>query len=395
VLDTLPMTSNGKIDYGYLQKDTEEISQSVAPDDARSRQFLADVAEILGLERVDTSKSLIELGGASLEIVRLSNRVRAYAQDRLRLEDYFAAASIDALLTALADNLRASDVVPGRRRAAAGGLAGGPSTGPFLKKTYVGLREDLQQAPAVQLVREPEGDPSLSRRLRSHRRYSLRPIGFRCLSRWLAPLAALDSGEGQSYRYGSAGSLYPVQVYLHVKPGRVSGLLGGDYYYHPEQQRLVEISRDSRLDRDVYGDENRPIYDQASLAVFLVCSLDEVEASYGEWGYDLAMYEAGSMGQLLREAAARLGLGVCSIGTLDFSRVRPGFGIGERHLMLHSLTCGVLDEENTDVGGEDPAERESGELGRAVSLLRRVDALDETQAWDLDACVTGDERDEA
>ncbi len=391
VLDALPMTRNGKIDYGSLQGDIDEIASSVAPDDARSRQFLEDIAEILGLERVDTSKSLIALGGASLEIVRLSNRVRAYAQDRLRLEDYFAAQSIDALLLALADNPRASDVMPARQRAASGRLADWPSLGPAVKKAHVGLREDLREAAAVQLVRDPEADPSLRRRLRSYRCYSLRPIGFRTLSRWLAPLAALDSAEGPSYRYGSAGSLYPVQAYLHVKPGRVSGLLGGDYYYHPGQQRLSELNPRSRLPRDVYGDENRPIYDQAGLVVFLVCSLDEVEASYGEWGYDLAMYEAGSMGQLLREAAAPLGLGLCSIGTLDFSRVRPGFGIDERHVLLHSMACGVVDEGSSDIDWEHGVGHESiGELDRAVSLLRRVEALDEPQARDLDACIAGD-----
>ena len=89
------------------------------------------------------------------------------------------------------------------------------------------------------------------------------------------------------------GQPVPVQVYLHVKQGRVSGLLGGHYYYHPEQHRLFELNRGATLDRDVYGERNRPIYDEAALCLFLVCPLDTVEASYGEWGYDMAMYEAG------------------------------------------------------------------------------------------------------
>ncbi|WP_425554194.1 AMP-binding enzyme [Kribbella yunnanensis] len=396
VLDTLPITTNGKLDYASLKKETARTARSAAPDDDRSRHFLEDIADILGLEQVDTSKSLIAMGAASIEIVRLSNRVRGYAQDRLGLQDYFAAPSIDALLLALADDPHTSDLAPPRQRGAAGGLATGRTSIELsVKQAHVGLRKDLGEAPAVRLLRESDADPSLRRRLRSRRCYSLDPIGFRTLSRWLATLAALGPEGGPSYRYGSAGSLYAVQVYLHVKPGRVSGLLGGDYYYHPGQQSLVELGPGSRVNRDVYGDENRLIYDQAGLVVFLVCSLDAVEASYGEWGYDLALFEAGSMGQLLREAAAQLGLGVCSIGTLDFSRVRPGFGIDERHLLLHSLTCGAVDEGNLDLDGENRVGREAAELDRAVSLLRRVDALDEPHARELEACIAGDGLDEA
>ncbi len=43
------------------------------------------------------------------------------------------------------------------------------------------------------------------------------------------------------YRYPSAGNLYPVQVYLVIKPGRVAGLDGGAYYYHPARHELARL----------------------------------------------------------------------------------------------------------------------------------------------------------
>lgn len=394
LLDQMPLTSNGKIDYGALQRDSGHSNFVEAPPsevqtDRRGQQLVADIREILGLDSVDTRKSLIALGAGSLEIVRLSNRARAYAEGRLKLEDYFAAPSIDALLAAFGNAMREPGVVtPARRSVRAAPVRNGDLSA-LLSHAPAGLRTDLESIPAVQLIRDPERDPSLWDRRRSHRRYALRPIGFQSVSRLLQPLASLRRGETVRCRYGSAGSLYPVQVYLHVKRGRVSGLLGGHYYYHPEQHRLFELNRGAILDRDIYGERNQPIYDEAALCLFLVCSLDTVEASYGEWGYDMAMYEAGSIGQLLRDAAPPLGLGLCSIGTLDFACVRAGLGVGERHLLLHSFACGAIGE---GVAASIESNAPAGELDRATQLLRRIDALNDADARQLDICLPGDAR---
>ncbi len=41
----------------------------------------------------------------------------------------------------------------------------------------------------------------------------------------------LDGSPLPKYRYPSAGSLYPVQSYLHIKPNRIAGLAASFYYY--------------------------------------------------------------------------------------------------------------------------------------------------------------------
>jgi SagB-type dehydrogenase family enzyme len=401
LVDTLPLTANGKVDYSALQRDSGRPSAapsgdaprsedaSVASADPRGQQLLEDIRDILQLEKVDTAESLVALGGSSIEIVRLSNRALAYTDGRLKLEDYFQAESVDALLAALKDEPQKDEprepvmASPARRDLAARSAPRGDLVASF-PHASVGLRTDVQGTPAVQLIRGPDQDRSLWDTRRSHRQYALRPVGFQTVSQWLRPLASVRADHITRYRYASAGGLYPVQVYLHVKRGRVSGLLGGDYYYHPEQHRLFEVNRGAGLDRDVYGDRNRPIYDQAAFCVFLVCPLDTIEASYGEWAYDLAMYEAGSIGQLLRDAAPPLGIGVCSIGTLDFARVRTRFGVDERHLLLHSFVCGAIGE---GVGESAESRAPVSELDRATLLLRRIDALGDDDSQYLDSCM--------
>jgi len=389
LFDHLPLTSNGKLDYAAVQRDAGRLvvaPPSGAPTDRRGQQLLEDIREILGLEQLDTRQSLIAHGAGSLQIVRLSNRARAYADGRLKLQDYFEAPSIDALLAAFEDRAPTAIAAAPDRSVVRARPSRNGELSAAIAHASAGLRTDLQGTPAVQLIRQPEQDPSLWNKRRSHRQYALRPLGFQAVSRLLQPLASFRSGETVRYRYGSASSLYPVQVYLHVKQGRVSGLLGGDYYYHPEQRRLFELNRDGGFHRDVYGDRNRPIYDQAAFCLLLVCPLDTVEAFYGEYGYDLAMYEAGSIGQLLRDAAPPLGIGMCSIGTLDFARIRARFRVDARHVLLHSFVCGAIGD------GVVEADAPVSEFDRATLLLQRIEALSDAEAQHLDSCLPGDAR---
>ncbi|GLQ87907.1 non-ribosomal peptide synthetase [Dyella flagellata] len=377
-LDALPLTGNGKVDQvallGMLATEQGRTSESPARS-ARAERLLDDVRQVLKIDTLDTRKSLIELGASSLEIVRIGNLARSYAPARLRVEDYFAAPSLDTLLTAFVDEPRVQTPDRPSRQTLAMTRA---SLEPALSIAPGGAHR-LPTGAAVQLLRGPESEneAALRERRRSHRRYALQPIPFRLFGEWLQSLASFAEHGRPRYRYASAGGLYPVQAYLYVKPGRIHGLLGGHYYYHPEQHRLFELGDGVAWDRQVYGEQNRVIFDHAALCVLLVCPVDLVETHYGEWGYDLAMFEAGSIAQVLRDAAAPLGLGICSIGTLDFARVRQVLGLDDRHLLLHSFVGGAIDPH------ADQTMPESGsrsDFERAAQLLQRIAALGDTDA---------------
>ncbi len=181
---------------------------------------------------------------------------------------------------------------------------------------------------------------------RSHRHFVTQPIGRRELGELLGCLGAIRLDGQPKYRYGSAGSLYPVQTYLHLKPERVEEMPAGAYYYDPDRHRLVSISPGVEIDPQVHAPfVNRPIFEQAAFSVFLVAELAAISPLYGERSLHYATIEAGLMSQLLETTAAAQRIGLCQIGDLDFERLRPLFSLGDSQVLVHSLVGGRVSAE--------------------------------------------------
>ncbi len=183
----------------------------------------------------------------------------------------------------------------------------------------------------------------------SYRAFLDEPVPLERLSALLASLApiTLDGAPLPKYRYPSAGGLYPVQAWLFVKPGRVVGLPGGYYYYHPKEHSLVLVNPAADLDAAVYLGPNRRFFERAGFALFLLGDLAAIEPLYGAVSRDYCLIEAGYMGQVLMEQAPGQDLGLCPIGYLDFERLRPAFGVGADQLLLHSFVGGPISPAQT------------------------------------------------
>ena len=198
---------------------------------------------------------------------------------------------------------------------------------------------------------------------RIHHRFAATPLAFERFSELLACLMQVQFPESPlpKYRYPSAGSLYPVQVYLHVKPDRVSGVPGGIYYYHPKHHRLLRSSTEV-MDRDLHAGTDRSAFELASFSVFLVGELAAVAPAYGELSYDFCLLEAGYMRQLLVLAGAAAAIGFCPIQGLDGRRLHPLLGLEETQLPIYGLLAGPVD--TTGSTAADPeAELERGGPG--------------------------------
>jgi SagB-type dehydrogenase family enzyme len=147
------------------------------------------------------------------------------------------------------------------------------------------------------------------------------------------------------YLYASAGGLYPVQVYLYVKPDRVQGLAGGSYYYHPGQHQLVLLDRDIRLDQGNYY-KNEAIFDQAAFAIYLIGQSNAISPLYPDRVREFCLLEAGAICQLLESSASELDLGLCQIGGFAFEKIRHGFHLDAGHVYLNGLLGGVITPEH-------------------------------------------------
>jgi amino acid adenylation domain-containing protein len=208
------------------------------------------------------------------------------------------------------------------------------------KQQQRNLRIAKPEQPRIPLPSPTPATPNWQRQ--SYRQFLPAAIALEAFSAWLSHLQAYqDESPLPKYRYASAGSLYPVQTYLFIQPGRITGLDAGVYYYHPQHHELIHLSS-SMVDGSHFG-INQSLVEQSAFTVFLVGQLDAIAPIYGERSRDFCLLEAGYISQLLMETAPQFELGLCPIGDLDFAALRSAFDLDANHLWLHSLAGGAID----------------------------------------------------
>lgn len=207
-----------------------------------------------------------------------------------------------------------------------------------------GLRRD-DHHPTIQL-HQPELDENLRQRYtsrRSYREFVSEPVPFSRFSEFLNCLATIELDGLPKYRYASAGGLYPVQTYFHVKPGRIEGVDAGLYYYHPQTHQLHLLTAVAEISREVHAPNNRSIFDQSAFSLFFIGRQNGITPMYGELARDFSLLEAGYMSQLIMMEAARIGeLGLCPIGDMKFDPIRRLFDLEDNDILLHSFLGGRI-----------------------------------------------------
>ena len=221
-----------------------------------------------------------------------------------------------------------------------------PSQRVEFKLEQRGLR---QLKPDQTIVDLPKRGFDQSRAMAYQARHTTRsflssPVSLESFSRFLDCLEQMNRDDWPlpKHLYPSAGSLYPVQTYLHVKGDRVEGLTQATYYYDRSTHRLVELEAGTVIESSIHVETNRQIFEESAFSIFLIAKLDAIIPVYGkELAIEFCMLEAGYMGQALMVSAAEHGLGICPIGALDFEAVRGSFHLDHDHVFLHSLVGGV------------------------------------------------------
>lgn len=181
---------------------------------------------------------------------------------------------------------------------------------------------------------------------RSYRYFVKNEISIDVIGRLFSCLRYIkfDSLPFPKYRYASAGGLYPLQVYLYAKPGRIEGFIGGTYYYKPDEHKFMILSEGSEIDGTVFPPGNKEIYDESAFAIFLVGNLEAIESMYGPLTEKFCYLEAGIVCQMLETIALENDLGFCQIGSLDFESIRDLFKLNENHKFLHCILGGGVDQ---------------------------------------------------
>jgi amino acid adenylation domain-containing protein len=217
------------------------------------------------------------------------------------------------------------------------------------KLNQPGTRQFETALPEIALPETDIDDTAYLAR-QSYRQFLDEPMTLTQLSQLLSCLRprSFPNGVLPKYRYGSAGSLYPVQCYLYIKPDRITDLAGGFYYYHPANHKLVLLSSATTINQELHGGTNQIIFDQSAFSLFLVAEYQAIEPMYGSSARDFCLLEAGYMSQLLMMEVPEYDLGLCPIGGMNFEPLRAEFGLSDSQEMVHSFLGGGISAEQKE-----------------------------------------------
>jgi amino acid adenylation domain-containing protein/non-ribosomal peptide synthase protein (TIGR01720 family) len=111
VIDALPLTANGKLDWRALPAPQRKNGTFRAPRTGDEQLMAAIFGEVLGLERVGLDDDFFELGGHSLLATRLVNRIRNTFRVELPLRDVFRNRTVESLGTLVCEDAREEQVL--------------------------------------------------------------------------------------------------------------------------------------------------------------------------------------------------------------------------------------------------------------------------------------------
>ena len=383
VLEHLPLTANGKVDRRALPEPETEMGVARGQLSPVAAEIARWVADDLGVEEIDAETPLVELGVSSVHMVRIANRLEERFGFRPKMDLLFRSAVGGELARFYEERLTHGDLelddasgAEGTAEAADGVLTFEPIRDPAererFKNEHRGIRGDLREVPGIELA-SPEIDDRLTERYsrrRSHREFADRATTTAQLSELLACVRPITLDGEPKYLYGSAGGLYPVQIYLYVQPDRVEGISGGLYYHHPVEHRLVELAAGVVLDPSVHAWVNRPAFESSAFSIFLIGDLAAIGPMYGRKSRDFCLLEAGLISQMLEMEAPSCGLGLCQMGSVDLRAFRDELRLGDSHVLLHNLVGGPVDEPSSGGARALTASRSSVPLPRVVPAPR-------------------------
>jgi SagB-type dehydrogenase family enzyme len=380
VLDKLPLTANGKVARNELPEPPSLESGGQTPSTAVSAADSSEVAriveEILNADKLEAGANLLQLGATSIEMIRIANALDQHLGFRPRMDEFYREPSIAGLSTLLAkqqpQSVAADYPSGGDPLLTPAWLLDGipkimdPDERNQFKKSRPGLRQFESSADRLKLG-ALESDETAYLQHRSYRDFSKAPLAIEVLGELLGQLSSIHLHSSPKYLYASAGGMYPVQCYLYIKPERVNGVAAGYYYHDPESNSLVRTAAQDDELRQLYDPIfNRPIFDQAAFAIFLVADLEAIGAMYQERALHYSVLETGHITQILETRAPTIGLGLCQTGGIETADLQKQLALGEHHLVLHGLLGGGLPDPKTTsnpiTDSTTTDERDEGEL---------------------------------
>lgn len=362
-LDVFPLTGTGKLDkqrLASLAADEDTNGQGVpaqanpehAQDTRPNIEFIIEFITSNLNVAVTPDTNLLDAGLTSIDLIRLCNAIAQRVGVRPDIEALYAsptAAAIGEGLTTLSANSVRDREVGILAPLNSMWIVDEVLDDPAARERFRAQRPRFPRPAEQRLL--PEREP-LEMALRSRRR-SAKSFGDAAVT--VAQLGDLldclreTQDHGTTRRlYPSAGGLYNVSLYVHVRPSCITGLVSGLYYYHPQEHDLQPVAINFDLDEASLhvSPTNLHLAHSAAFTIFLITDPHDSTPLYGEQAQSLSLLNAGYVGQLLVTRASSTGLGLCPVHGIAAERIRWMFPDGDRIVILHTLLGGSLAEHH-------------------------------------------------
>ena len=383
VIADLPLSSNGKIDYSQLPDPADQSLASTSNSQSTSslgQKIVELVLEVLKIDEIDLRANLLDLGADSISMIRLANRLQSSLAIRPSIADLYRFQTIADLIEFCEQaNTSASSSLSTRAPQTSVHLEmiTDPEKRQDFKNNHSAIRQFSDSHQTIALARLTD-DKKFSQR-KSQRHFSLLPIDQQAFGHWLSGIRQIQHDGESKYLYASAGGLYPVQTYIYIKAGRISGLEGGLYYHDPIDHQLVLISSADVIRREDFDPIiNQPIFDEAAFCVFFIAAMSRIEPMYGEESDRFVHIEAGLMSQCLDLNALETGIGLCHIGEVNPSGIIALLPQEDKPRWLFSI-----------LGGSPSQRKETSNEDSVTRLLAKVNELSPEQIRQLLAAKQG------
>ncbi len=173
-----------------------------------------------------------------------------------------------------------------------------------------------------------------------------RLIDENAFSNLLAVLGQVKKGDHIRYYYASSGSSYPIDVYVYVKKDRVANIAGGLYCYKPAENSLNLVNEMFEIPKNAHYFTNQNIFLGSAFSIFFIFNAESTMPKFGGMGYFYGLIETGIMVSTMTCVAEANGIGICSIGDMNFKKIEKYFKLNEKQVHIHTVEAGLKEKEN-------------------------------------------------
>ncbi|WP_229522526.1 SagB/ThcOx family dehydrogenase [Paenibacillus monticola] len=184
--------------------------------------------------------------------------------------------------------------------------------------------------------------PDVIHRRASTRRFDVgKKVSMQLFNNLMSSMCQKPNEENITYYYPSAGGLYPINIYVFVKEGRVEGVSGGLYILNPAKHALVPHQLDVDINSDAQYFTNKEIAKGSAFTIYFTYDGEVNMQKYKGQGYYYGILETGILMGLVSYYAEYLGLGSCIIGDLEFRKIEPYFKLKTNEVYMQSIELGM------------------------------------------------------